>query len=279
VRTENKTKALRLEFFKNLYECALNTSREQFASLDKYMRQYRGSTEIDGSDEEALTIRNITYEIVESQISSEIPQPKADAVSYSEKRGRNAETIERLCRAVRDSLPFEELNDIDERYTYIYGGSIWYIDWDNSIEHSSEIGGVRVHCLSPTDFIPQPGIYSIDDMEYCFLRFTTTKGELVRKWGIQPDELSLAECEYEFDTGIPEGDTVTMIVCFYKDEDGEIGRFVFSGELTLSDLPRYYMRKTDVCSVCQKEGGECKCKIPRYRSSEVRYEKLLDDIV
>ncbi|MBQ7363206.1 MAG: hypothetical protein IJW48_02020 [Clostridia bacterium] len=278
MRTENKTKALRLEFFKGLYNASEKAASELYSSLGRYMSQYKGSPELDGSEEDAITVRNITYEIVESQISSEIPQPKTDAASYSERRGRNAEAIERLCRSIRDRLPFDELNDMDERYTYIYGGSVWYVDWDNSITHAGEVGGVRVHCLSPMDFIPQPGIYSVEDMEYLFMRFTTTRAELGRRYGLSDEELSLAECEYEYDTDMPGGDTVTMLVCFYKDEDGEIGRYVFSGDAVLEDMPRYYMRKATVCSVCGSV-TDCGCRGRRSVLTEVKYEKLEEEMI
>ena len=277
MKIENSNKEMRLEFFKELYETSLSASSELFASLERCMEQYRGSSAIDGSDEAALTVRNITYEIVESQISSDIPMPKADAASYSEARNRNAHAIERLLRSVRDKLPFEEMNDIDERYTYIYGGSIWYAEWDNSVEHLGEVGAVKVHCISPRDFIPQPSIYSIEDMEYCFLRFSTTKGELMRKYGVKESELPLAECDYEYSTAASEGDTVSLIICFYRDEAGEVGRYIFSGDLVLSDLPRYYMRKADVCSVCGEPFGECECSGEAVLG-EIHREVLSSDI-
>jgi len=259
----------RLEFFRALYESAKNSSGELFSSLDRNMKQYRGSDELDGSDERALTVRNITYEIVESQVSSDIPMPKADPASYSERRSRNAESVERLCRSLRDKLPFEELNDIDERYTYIYGGSVWYADWDNGITEGGGTGGIKLQCICPRDFIAQPGIFSIEDMEYCFLRFTTTRGELIRTYGIKDDEADRAECEYEYGG---EGDAVTVTVCFYRDENGQVGRFIFSGELTLSDLPEYYMRKIKVCEGCSQELSLCRCKRKKVGFRNVTHE-------
>lgn len=279
MRTETKNKEARLEFFKNLYEAAKCASADTFSSLDRRMRQYRGSPEIDGSTEEALTVRNITYEIVESQVSGNIPVPKADAASYSEKRGRNAETIERLCRSLRARLPFEELNDIDERYTYIYGGSVWYVDWDNRDGSRTESGGVRIECLSPRDFIPQPGVFSIDDMEYCFLRFTTTRGEIARRYSLKEEDTLRLECDYDYGSITPEGDTVVLIVSFYRDDDGEIGKFVFSGDVTLSDLPRYYRRKTEVCAECGSPIGTCGCKGGKSLFKEVLTESIDDDII
>ena len=276
MRIENKSKALKLEFFKTLYQCAENAYAPKLEAFERAMRQYKGSTEIDGSDETAITVRNITYEIVESQVSSDIPSPKADATSYSEKRGRNATSIERLCRSIRSKLPFDEMNDIDERYTYVYGGSVWYIDWDNTSEYMGEVGGVRIECLSPCDFIPQPSIYDIDDMEYCFLKFVTTKSELTRRYGIPEEQTSLADFEYEYDGEADASDTVKTVTCFYRDEDGEIGRFIFSGDLVLSDLPRYYMRKQRICLECGEDEDLCRCGKKKVENADVEYEVIRD---
>lgn len=275
MKIENKNEALKLEFFKALYQCAENAYAPKLEAFERAMKQYKGSTEIDGSEESAITVRNITYEIVESQVSSDIPSPKADATSYSEKRGRNATSIERLCRSIRQRLPFDEMNDMDERYTYIYGGSVWYVDWDNESEYMGEVGGVRVECISPCDFIPQPSIYNIEDMEYCFLKFVTTKSELTRRYGIPEENTVLADFEYEYDGEADASDTVKTVTCFYRDEDGEIGRFIFSGDLILSDLPRYYMRKKRVCRECGEEEALCRCKNGKTESCDVEYEHIV----
>ena len=279
MKTENKNETLRLDFFKELFTCAENAYGTSLEDFDRAMRQYRGSSEIDGSNESAITVRNITYEIIESQVSSDIPSPKADATSYNERRGRNASSIERLCRSIRERLPFDEMNDLDERYTYIYGGSIWYLDWDNSSEYMNEVGGVSIRCISPSNFIPQPNICSIDDMEYCFLKFTTTRGELTRKYGISENDASLADYEFEYNGGFEASDTVKVITCFYKDEDGEIGRFIFSGDLILSDIPRYYMRKKFVCSSCHNDRDLCRCKKKKPDAQDIKYEEIDNDII
>ena len=277
--TDKTTKSQRLDFFKTLYNSAENAHASVLEGFERAMRQYKGDTEIDGSSEPAITVRNITYEIVESQISSDIPSPKADATSYSVRRGRNATSIERLCRSVRDKLPFDEMNDIDERYTYIYGGSVWYADWDNESDYMGEVGGVRVQCISPSDFIPQPGIYTVEDMEYCFLRSTATRADLIRRYEISEDDAELAEFDSEYSAGIDASDTARVITCLYRDADGEIGRFIFSGDLVLSDIPKYYMRKRRVCVFCDNEKNSCRCKQKKFKTVNVTHEKLANDIL
>ena len=273
MKTEKKNKRERLDFFRSLYESAKSAYADTYDELERNMEQYRGSTDIDGGREKAITVRNVTYEIIESQVSSDIPQPKADAAYYSEDKERAAHAIEALCRSLRDRLPFEEMNDLDERYTYIYGGSVWFVEWDSTADFGDVTGGVRVHCISPKDFIPQPNVHSVEDMEYCFLRFTTTRYELIRKYGVSEEESFLAECESLSDTSA-ESETVSLVVCFYKGESAEIGKFVFSGELTLSDIENYYKRKTKVCKICKNDEGSCICDKGSFETVDVDYETV-----
>lgn len=278
MKIENTTKAERLEFFSSLYENAKNSYSENMELYERHMKQYQGSNEIDSSTQNALTVRNITYEIIESQISSDIPSPKVDSACYSEKHDRNALSIERLLRSIRDKLPYEEMNDLDERYTYIFGGSVWYVEWDNTMRLGREVGGVRLYCMSPMNFIPQPGISVIEDMEYCFLKLTTTRSEVSRTYGISDDMLDLLEYELCEDETYG-ADTVTLIVTFYKDEDGEIGKFIFSGDATLFDMPRYYKRKIKVCKNCGKSEEVCLCKEKMFHDIDVLNEEISEDML
>ena len=262
MKKQSKATKARLEKFKELYSAALIAAEGNRERLCRHMDQYLGSDEIDGSTERAQVVRNITYEIIESQINADIPVPKVDTSCYNSEREQNARAVERLSYALRSRLPFEELNDRDERYTYVYGGSVFYIEWDNSFTDSAGEGSVRVHLLSPLDFIPQPAIESVEDMEYCFLHFTTTRSELISKYGISEDELMKAECEYLADVDDPMGDAVAIIVTFYKDETGQVGKFVFSGDLALLDLPNYYKRKSLICGKCKRAINECECDSP-----------------
>lgn len=268
-----KDSKLRLAKFREIYESALLANADITSAQEKYLEQYMGSVEIDGSAEFAGTVRNITYEIIESEISSAIPYPKVEGACYSEAKEANARAIERLCNSVRSRLPFEEMNDRDERYTYIFGGSVWYIEWDNSIREDFVTGGIRIHCLSPLDFIPQPGIFEIRDMEYCFLRFTTTKGDILSRYKIREEDLSLLDCDYENGADVC-SDTANVIVAFYRDEFGEVGKFVFSGEVTLSDIPNYYKRKIRVCKKCHKIEAECACDSGELESRDLLYETV-----
>ena len=84
-----KTKE-RLAKFKELYEAARLSAEAQRDRLVRHMDQYLGSDQIDGSVERAGVVRNITYELIESQINADIPLPKVDTSCYSAEREQNA---------------------------------------------------------------------------------------------------------------------------------------------------------------------------------------------
>ena len=81
----------------------------------------------------------------------------------------------------------------------------------------------------------------------------------MRKYGIPQEKLSLLECEYEFEGTDSLSDTVSLITGFYKDENGEVGKLDFSGELLLSFIPEYYKRKIQVCKNCKMTDDLCSC--------------------
>lgn len=252
-----KEKTERLSFFSSLYHEARNKNAETSRLLARHMAQYLGSDEIDGSAVRAGAVRNITYEIIEAQVSSEIPAPRVSHAGLSLRGERLATAIERLLLRMRDELPFERENDRDERYTTIFGGSVWLVEWDDARSRPNERGGIRVRCLSPEDFIPEPDIPEIEDMEYCFLRFSTPRAELSRRYGLSAGDAALLDCEVESEG--EDEDTVSAVTCYYRDEEGAVSRFVFSGGTVLSDLPDYYGRKEACCPLCGARKGGCEC--------------------
>ena len=268
----------RLSFFTDLYTNAKAAQEDTFSLLERHYKQYRGDPTIDGNGgapaDNAEVVRNITYELIESQITTHIPSARCDKVSASDRGDVLSLSLEKTLNAYRNKLPFEELNDLDERYTYVYGGSVWLIEWDESQVSHDTVGDIRVCCLSPRHFVGQPYIYNIDDMEYLFLEFETTKEELVRKYGISEE---LAEETVNEQSG--DEDTATMVICFYKDDEDNVCQYIWSGEIELRDMSNYYSRKREYCRRCDKKKQLCECEKPSYILVDEEYEELTHDIV
>lgn len=265
----------KLSFFQNLYTNAKSKLEESLTALEQHWQQYKGSKTIDGAEAvDAKLVRNITYELIESQVTGYIPTAKADSRMYSDKNIKNAEAIEKLCSMTMDRVGIEAMNDLDERYTYIYGGSIWLVEWDESIISHNTIGDVKITCISPRNFVPQPKIFHIQDMEYCFVTFTTTKEDIVRKYNV-PFEVAVAAVSEEGD----DEDTATLIVCYYKDDEGKVCEYIWSGDTEILDIDDFYARKRKVCTKCGKREGLCDCEKPKFKLVSEDYEEIDHDII
>ena len=265
----------KLSYFQALYENAKSHLDEAFEKLEQHYDQYRGSPKIDGSEVEAKVVRNITYELVESQITGYIPSAKVDPRMINNKNTNNAEAIERLMKVTTDRLGIEAMNDLDERYTYIYGASIWLVEWDESAPTGhGMVGDVKITSISPRKFVPQPNIFNVQDMEYCFVTFDTTKEALSRKYGVS---FEVAETAAQEEGG--DEDTATLYVCYYRDDDGKVCEYVWSGDTELLDVDDFYARKRRICTKCGKKEGACECEKPKYKLISEDYEEIDHDIV
>ena len=276
-----KIRGKKLDFFKELHDDAesrLGTLRE---ALQDYVEQYKGSRLFGRENPGAApadVVRNITYELIESQVDTSIPPARVDAERWSEKNGRNAKTIERLCNNIRNKLPFEELNDVQERNTYVFGGSVRTVLWDNSIKTHDEVGGISIDEINPQFFLPEPGIYNVDDMEYCFFEYTSTHEEVERRYGTE-----LTGEGDDDQAEVNEEDNIVVVVCFYKNEDGNVSQYVYTGDTELSDVDDFFARKRYVCKVCGRRQelceseDRCDCGGAFEQESE-EYETLTHDI-
>ncbi len=267
------TKDEKLAFFQDLYTEARNSAEEIYEKMQTSLEQYKGSKKIDGSEEEAKAIRNITYELIESQVSSYIPNPAVKPKMWSEKNERNAKSIETMLCNKRDELPYEKHNDMDERFNPIYGGSVWLPEWDNSIVTHHTVGDINLTCMSPKHFTGQPCIYDTKDMEYCFAEFETTKEDIMRKYGVSVEVAEDTESDENADDK-----TATLYVCYYKNADDKVCQFIWSGDTTLSDIEDYYARKRKICKICGTREELCECEKPKFVLHNEDYEELDHDI-
>lgn len=278
MRIEAKGELDRLDFFQSLYDEARAAADSCYEAFERHLEQYKGSPKLDGSAEEATVVRNITYELIESQVSSYIPNPSVSCKVASERNTRLAKSIESLCKTKRDELPFEMMNDLDERYNPIYGGSVWLVEWDDSIRTPRSIGDVKVSCIAPKAFVGEPNIYDVREMDYCFISFETTKDDLVRKYGV-----SYEVADSTSSTENPDDNSATVYICYYKNELDKVCQFIWSDQQVLRDLDDYFARKRRVCKVCGEREELCRCKEngrkPKYVMESEEYETLDRPIV
>lgn len=295
----------KITFFNDLLSDWQNKNKSETERLEQNMAQYLGSNQIDtvpklGNDEfdeksadstpetsapaSAKVVRNITYELIESQTSTAIPAPKVTPERWSERAQRNAESIERLLIAVRDKTDSELMNDLDERITPIHGASMRTVDWDESIVSHDTVGDVSIKLMNISHLVWQPGVYSVQDMDCVFIRYDTTRSAVIERYGVSLPEAESAESDTE--SKYPD-DTVTVWTAWYRDDSGNVCKYSFSGEVELEDIDDYWARRRRVCSKCglRAEAGEdpdnpghCRCGGEIVEQSD-EYEELTHDIL
>ncbi len=223
-------------------------------------------------------VRNIIYELIEAQVDSTVPQPKVTALR--EENVWKAQKCEDKIRCEMDRLPFEEDNDLAERFVYALGGCGYHVEWDNTKRTRSTVGEVCVSVLHPKQIIPQPGVTDVQKMDYIFLMIAQTKEVIKKKYGVDLDE---AEEEYpEIRGKNPEEseDSVTQVICYYRNKKGGIGRISWANDTVLEDFEDYQARRKRVCKACGKVsfGAVCACGGKVFESLPDDAEVLSEDI-
>ncbi|MBC5648264.1 hypothetical protein [Christensenella tenuis] len=274
-----KNDGTRLREFRQKYETAYAAYGKEREAFFRRRAQYEGDHTICGG-KDADVVWNFTMELIESQIDSYIPQPKVTPKRPTEKNKRLAAVIEDMLKNELDRMPFEYLNDEDERTVKTLGGSAYLVEWDNALRTHDTVGGLNVRLLDPTEFVPQEGVCFLPYMDYLFLMFEDTKERLSERYGV---DVSNEGVDPQVGEQTLSNDTCTQIVCYYRNKTGGLGCFSWAGNTVLIDDEDYEARKDKICAECgrTKPIGEeaCACGCTKWETRSREYEELKEDIV
>ena len=119
------------------------------SEVKKLQGIYEGTREVNGNPNKgtpakdlAINIRNIAYELIESQVDSSIPMPKVTAIHEGDED--LARMIEKSLVNKVKILKLSILNDIMERIVPVQGGDFFLVEWDNTKGFHSNYGDVNV---------------------------------------------------------------------------------------------------------------------------------------
>lgn len=216
----------------------------------------------------AKNVRNICYELVETQNDASVPMPKVTAINEGDEE--LAKKIERMLVSKMKQQKFAIMNDIMERTVPIQGGDFFYVEWDNSMGNHTAVGDVKVSERHPRQVIPQPGVTEIEKMDYIFILHSQTKEFVKKKYGVDVSDAKEEYADIRNAEGSNKGldsDLVTINVVYYRGDNNEIGRFTWCDDYVLEDLKDYQARITRKCKKCgsivddnTKECPECGSK-------------------
>lgn len=267
-----------------LAETAIAGERARMLRREK---QYEGDHTIyapDGSvaaDSLASHVRNVSFEVIETQVDSTIPAPKVTAVRQEDEE--LASIIESMLRDVMDRLPSERLNDEGERLSPVQGGYGLLVDWLDSVSGKDWLGDLKVSLVHPYSIVPQAGVTQVSDMDFFFMKTPQTKRQIRKFYGVSvadedesdPDARRLGASADTTD------ELVTMVTVYYRNAKGGIGRLRWVNDTVLEDLEDYQLRRVHRCTVCGAVGDGKKCAYcgsRRFEDEVMEDEELTEDI-
>jgi hypothetical protein len=245
----------KLRLFQNKFYQSKGLWENNWQLINEREAIYNGTHDVDQNINNLSTnikkklsnnVRNIVYELIESSVDNSIPQPTVR--SKTQEGSYLAKMIENSIKNDLADSKINKLNDKNERTTMKHGFSAIEIVWNPDYKHHLYLGEVELKPRHPKQVIPQTGVYDIDNMDYIFVMSSVTKGYVLRKFGVDlqaereqfpevnyiPDDEGYTNSQYE---------KVTEITCWYKDEDGDVGKLSWVNNVVLEDLPKFYYRR------------------------------------
>ena len=272
----------KLDFARSQYE-------EQLSNMKKYEKYYEGDRSVQpdpnrGTDPSKLAtnVRNIVYELIESQVDSSIPMPRIRAIHPED--DELAKKMEKYLENKVKTCGMVLMNDSVERTVPIVGGSFTRVEWDVNRGLHSEIGDLKITELHPKKVIPQPGVIDFDEMDYFFIQELMTKNTVKRVYGEDVSECSNDETSMlaeDIEGASTNDDLVTVNTAFYRNDEGGVGIFVWCDYVKLLDLDEYEARYLDRCTKCGAVmvDGKCpECGSKSSKKTREDYEELVDTI-
>lgn len=280
-KVKDPEKNKKLVKWQGKYEVAKSKYSDALSMMETNEKYYEGDRHVTGnpnsnrpSTKQAINVRNICYELVESQVDTSIPMPKVTAIH--EEDMELAKKIEHFLENEIRILGFKELNDLQERIVPVQGGDFFLVEWDNNKGYHCNIGDLEVTTEHPRNVIPQPGVTDINKMDYIFTRSSQTKEYIKRRFNKDVEDEE--ETDKEIRNGVASDDIVTLVTAYYKNEKGGIGLFRWCGDVVLEDLEDYQARQKEVCEKCgrTKVNGEdtCECGSKKFKKEEDSVEKI-----
>ena len=269
--------------WQNRYYEAKQKYSAEISDMKTYENLYNGSREVNRnpnkgggvSGKKSINVRNITYELIETQVDSSIPYPKV--IPIHEEDEEQAKVIEMALQNVIREIKLEKINDVSERVVPVQGGDFMHVEWDNTKGYHCTLGGISISERHPKNVIPQPGVTEIEDMDYIFVEVAQTKEFVKRKYGVDVSDAQSTDMEGKETVN---SDIVTVIICYYRNENGNIGMFTWCEDYVLVDYEDYQARRLERCVECGrvKVGDVCECGSKKFKEVEEEYEEITESI-
>ena len=260
---------------------------KEFAKMEKRTALYDGTRSIEkvpnakstAPADKATGVRNIVAELIEAQVDASVPMPKITA--RKEEDEPLAKIAEDFLRNETDRLPFERLNDLDERISPVQGGDYFFVEWDSERHTHETQGELCVSLLHPRQVILQNGVNDINDMDFIIVNMSMTKSHVQEKYGVDVSMEGESDPQSRGGAGVAD-DVVTVHFGYFRNKKGGIGRFTWVNDIELESLEDYQARRVKKCIKCGSDMTgleECRyCGSKRAEETDSDTFQLYEDI-
>jgi hypothetical protein len=248
-KSYNKSKKSdKLSYWSDLYTNARSERSALDTKVARWRDLYKGvakTLNVSGgvSSRQSKCYKNVVYELIEAQVTNNIPYPKVTARDAENKNLAN--TIESYLKSEIDRMQFTRDNDVIERSCYVDGTVFLYVDWDNYKSTAVTQGELTVKPYTIDRVYPQAGVTRLKDCEYIFTIDSISVHKIKKMYGVTVDE-----------SGVHRG-FATLITAHYLNNEGYYSKFgwIENTETVVFDYDSYELRRFRVCK-------ECGVKIP-----------------
>lgn len=243
----------KLRKFQSLLDSAVLNYQEQLERMPQRRKIYDGTPEIrkpmkGGGATETDYVNNLAAELIESQVSPDVPQPKVTALRQEDEW--LASLIEDYMRNELQRVGAERKLDLSKRICPSQGGLGWHTPWDDSVRTADTVGQNDLEMIEPEQMIPQHGVYEVEDMDYVFLRIPQTVGGIRRRYGVDVSREQEEAPELRGEDYTVSEDAVTLNIAYYREDNGAVSKFSWVGDTVVEDIEDYLARRLPVCTAC-----------------------------
>jgi len=199
-----------------------------------------------GKRKQANNVVNLVLEFIETGVDSTIPQPsvRTKLPGYEVQ----AMMIEDSLTADITELGMTAINDINERITPVQGYSAMLVGWNPDFKHHLYRGELEIESIHPKRIIPQPGVFDLQKMDYFFILSSVTKNYIKKRYDVDLENVGeqFPNISLVSNTSQPNNpDMVTEVVCWYRNDDGEISKLTWCEDEILEDHSNFFARRID----------------------------------
>lgn len=242
MRKTNKELQKKFHYWYDLYIDAKSKRKEIDRRIERRDKLYKGTGEVrdvntgEISTKKAICLRNLCFELIETQINNSVPLPKVTP--------RDSEDIdlalelEGYLKSEMDRIQSETMNDKSEREVYKQGTGFYLVGWDNDKTTPITRGELSVKFLPLKCVYPQPGISSIEEAEYIFTEEMVSVKKIKKLYNVEVPE-----------SGSYRGMNI-LVTAYYLNKDGYLSKFGWVDDVVVFDHDYYELRQFKKCSKC-----------------------------